>query len=392
MNDNTVAPSLANSVVSPVVSSLASPAGGRAIGQHSNGSHYPSIQPLPLSRDDLAKFDAIVDTRSPAEFALDHVPNAINCPVLTNEERIIVGTLHKQASPFEAKKVGAAMVARNIAKHIDEQFRDKPKHWKPLIYCWRGGARSGAATHIFRAIGWGAVQLQGGYKAWRAQVVSDLETMPNQFRYEVICGRTGSGKSRLLESLAAQGAQVLDLEKLAAHKGSVLGNLPNQPQPAQKMLDSRIWAELAQFDPTRPVFVEAESKKIGVLRVPDPLIRAMWQGRCHEMITPQLLRVALLHEEYAHLIADQTMLFFKLDCLAALHSREQIANWKSMAVNGQWHAFVKSMLDRHYDPAYDRSMFKNYAGVPDAKPIHITDISAHGFDTQARLLNQSLSD
>lgn len=345
--------------------------------------YRPNLQPLPLTWGDLAKFDAIIDTRSPAEFALDHLPGAINCPVLSNEERIMVGTLHKQASPFEAKKVGAAMVARNIALTIDTQFRDKPKQWKPLIYCWRGGSRSGAMTHIFRAIGWGAVQLEGGYKAWRAQVVQDLAAMPDQFTYDVICGRTGSGKSRLLEAMAEHGAQVLDLEKIAAHKGSVLGNLPDQPQPSQKMLDSLIWAQLSQFDPTRPIFVEAESKKIGVLRVPDPLIRAMWQGRCFEVITPQPLRVELLHEEYAHLIADHELLFFKLDCLAALHSKEQILQWKALAKNGQWHEFVASMLNGHYDPAYDRSMFKNYLNIKAAAAIHITDISLRGFSEQA---------
>ena len=352
-------------------------------------SDRPNIQPLPLSLADLAKFDAIIDVRSPAEFALDHLSGAINCPALTNEERIIVGTLHKQASPFEAKKVGAAMVARNIALHIDAQFRDKPKQWKPLIYCWRGGSRSGAMTHIFRAIGWGAVQLEGGYKAWRAQVVQDLETMPAQFTYNVICGRTGSGKSRLLEAMAEQGMQVLDLEKLAAHKGSVLGNLPDQPQPSQKMLDSLIWGQLSQFDTARPVFVEAESKKIGVLRVPAPLIQAMWRGRCFEVITPQPLRVELLHKEYAHLIADHQLLFFKLDCLAALHSKEQIENWKNLALAGRWHEFVASMLDHHYDPAYDRSMFKNYMNVGVALPIPINDISAQGFSEQARLIAES---
>lgn len=353
-------------------------------------SDRPNLQQLPLTWAELAQFDTIIDTRSPAEFALDHLPGAVNCPVLTNEERIIIGTLHKQVSPFEAKKVGAAMVARNIALNIDAQFRAKPKHWKPLIYCWRGGSRSGAMTHIFRAIGWGAVQLEGGYKAWRAQVLKDLETMPSKFTYNVICGRTGSGKSRLLEAMAEYGAQVLDLEKLAAHKGSVLGNLPDQPQPSQKMLDSLIWSQLSQFDRTQPVFVEAESKKIGVLRVPDPLIRAMWQGRCFEVITPQPLRVDLLHEEYAHLIDDRELLFFKLDCLAALHSKEQILTWKNLAHSGQWHAFVASMLNTHYDPAYDRSMFKNYLNIGTAAAVHVSDISNQGFSKQARLLiNQS---
>jgi tRNA 2-selenouridine synthase len=347
------------------------------------------VQPLPLSRDALAAFDCIIDTRSPGEFALDHLPGAINCPVLSNEERVTVGTLYKQTSAFDAKKVGAALVARNIATHIEQRFHDKPKNWKPLIYCWRGGTRSGAMTHILRSIGWPAVQLEGGYKAWRAQVVRDLDTLPTGFDYRVICGRTGSGKSRLLEALDAAGAQVLDLEKLAAHKGSVLGDLADEPQPSQKMFESGIWRALSTFDSSRPVFVEAESKKVGKLRVPQPLIEKMWQGQCIEVATPEPLRVALLREEYVHLITDQNLLFFKLDCLQHLHSNEQLTKWKSLAINARWDEFVGDMLVNHYDPAYDRSMFTNYVNARSAQVISLCGIRADDFSRLATGILQS---
>ena len=337
------------------------------------------IQVLPLTLDALGVFDSIIDVRSPAEFALDHVPGAVNHPVLSNAERIKVGTIYKQMSAFEAKKVGAAMVARNIGAHIDASFRDKPKGWKPLIYCWRGGARSGAMAHILRSIGWSALQLEGGYKSWRGQVIADLDSLPVRFRYHVICGRTGSGKSRLLEALAATGAQVLDLEKLAAHKGSVLGDLPGAPQPAQKLFESRIWLALSGFDPTRPVYVEAESKKVGNLRVPQPLIERMWVGTCFEVVTPESLRAQLLREEYVHLINNQDLLFYKLDCLKALHSRQQIDAWKQLAQTAQWDEFVENMLVNHYDPAYERSMFNNYVNARTAGTLATTDISASGF-------------
>lgn len=346
------------------------------------------VQTLPITFAALQKFDTVIDTRSPAEFTEDHLPGAINCPVLDNEQRIQIGTLYKQSSAFDAKKLGAGIVARNIANHIDTLFADKPKGWKPLIYCWRGGTRSGAMTHILRTIGWNALQLEGGYKAWRGQVRADLETLPVKFTYRVICGRTGSGKSRLLDALSAQGAQVLDLEKLAAHKGSVLGDLPDEAQPSQKMFDSRIWLDLSRFDCALPVYVEAESRKVGLLRVPEVLITTMHQGTCFEVITPAALRAKLLREEYAHLIANPDLLFFKLDCIKALHSAERITVWKTLATEGKWDEFVASMLEHHYDPAYSRSMFSNYRGANTAAPLEVGDISPVGFADVAGRLTQ----
>lgn len=340
---------------------------------------------LPLAAETWSSFDAILDVRSPAEFALDHVPGAQNFPVLSNEERILIGTRYKD-NPFEAKKRGAALVARNIAIHIEAAFADKPRSWKPLIYCWRGGARSGAMTHILRSVGWNAQQLAGGYKAWRAAMLAEMETLPNAFAYIVICGRTGSGKSRLLEALATAGAQVLDLEKLAAHKGSVLGNLPDEPQPAQKMFESRVWAALKTFDPSRPVYVEAESKKVGECRVPESLITQMWQGQCIEVVTSEPLRVKLLREEYAHLIANPALLFSKLDCLKTLHPLAQIEKWKALANAGDWDTFVADMLVHHYDPAYTRSMFRNYVHANHAGKLVVKGVGKTAFNALARTL------
>ena len=204
----------------------------------------------------LEDFDTIIDVRSPAEFLEDHIPDTQNCPVLDNQERIKVGTLYKQVSAFEARKVGAVLVARNIAKILENGFLEQAKNWRPLIYCWRGGQRSGALTHVMREVGWDAHQLAGGYKTWRRHVLSHLEVLPGQFDFRVISGATGSGKSRLLESLAAHGAQVLHLEHLAAHKGSVLGGLPGQSQPAQKGFDTVLFTALAKLSSDRPVYVE----------------------------------------------------------------------------------------------------------------------------------------
>ncbi len=347
------------------------------------------IESLPLTAAQLHAYSVIIDVRSPAEFALDHLPDAINLPVLSNDERIVVGTLYKQQGAFNAKKVGAALVARNVAAHLDTYFADKPKHFRALIYCWRGGARSGALTHILRNIGFDAKQLQGGYKAWRAQLVLDIDALAPQFRYQVVCGRTGSGKSRLLEALARRGAQVLDLEQLAAHKGSILGDLPDAPQPSQKGFESLVWAALNSFDVALPVFVEAESKKVGAVQVPHTLMDTMRNGACFEAITPQDARICLLREEYLHLIENHALLFSKLDCLVGLHSQAQIDEWKAFANAKNWDSFVESMLVKHYDPAYERSMFSNYVHANAAAPVAVGDISPAGFDACAQhLLSQ----
>jgi tRNA 2-selenouridine synthase len=337
-----------------------------------------------LTLAQLAKFDDIIDVRSPSEFREDHIPGAVNFPVLDDEERARVGTIYKQVSAFDAKKIGAALVARNIARHIEEHFADKPKGWRPLVYCWRGGSRSGAMTHILKQVGWNASQLGGGYKAYRGEVLRALDEFPGRFRYRVVCGPTGSGKSRLLVMLNALGAQVLDLEQLAAHRGSVLGNLPDAPQPPQKLFDSMLWARLQQFDPAQPVYVEAESKKIGNLRAPDALMNAMWQSPCLRLELAKEQRVALLKEEYGHFLADPALLNQKLDFLTGIYGKQQIAQWQAMSSRGEWDQLVLELLEKHYDPAYNRSTSQHYPHYSEAAALHPRGISDAGFREAAR--------
>jgi tRNA 2-selenouridine synthase len=320
-------------------------------------------------------FDEVIDVRSPAEFAEDHVPRAASYPVLDNEERARIGTLYKQVSPFESKKLGAALVARNIARHLESSFVGRGKGWRPLVYCWRGGKRSGAMTHVLREIGWQAAQLDGGYKAYRREVVAQLAAQPRAFRYLVLCGATGSAKSRLLEALGRQGAQVLDLERLAAHRGSVLGNLPDAPQPSQKAFETGVWDALRKLDPHRPVFVEAESKKIGQLQVPDVLLETMRVAECVRIEAPVAARVRFLIDEYRHFLADPAVLKAQLDCLLALHGREVIGRWQAAADRGEWEALVTDLLENHYDPAYRRSTHRNYARLDAAHVLRPRELS-----------------
>ena len=333
-----------------------------------------------------AHFDAIIDTRSPAEYAEDHIPGAISAPVLDNDERAEVGTLYKQVSPFDAKKRGAALVARNISFHVERLFIDKPKAWKPLVYCWRGGKRSGAMAHVLREIGWDAVTLEGGYRAYRRWVVEQLEVVPDPFQFRVIHGPTGSGKSRLLAALAKAGAQVLDLETLAAHRGSVLGDLPGLPQPSQKWFESQLLGALLSLDPAKPVFVEGESRKIGQVQVPTALIERMRASECVRLDTPTETRVTLLLDEYRHFTNDVKALEAQLDCLVALHGRSRIDEWKALAAAGAWREFVARLLVEHYDAAYQRSSERNFQRLAQAPRLRIAGSDEASFARAAETL------
>jgi tRNA 2-selenouridine synthase len=328
----------------------------------------------------LAEFDEVIDVRSPSEFALDHVPAAVNCPVLDDAERASVGTLYKQSSPFDAKKVGAALVSRNIARHIEERFRGRGRDWRPLVYCWRGGKRSGAMAHVLREIGWPAATLEGGYRGYRREVVRQLEDLPARLRFEVVCGATGSGKSRLLEALAARGAQVLDLEGIARHRGSVLGDLPGDPQPAQKMFDSQVWDRLRRFDPSRTVYVEAESRKIGQLQVPGALLERMRASPCIRIEAPVEARVRFLLDEYRHFLDRPAELKAKLACLRNLYGSEVIERWTAQADAGEWNALVTDLLVHHYDPAYRRSTPKNYPGSSRPRLVGLEALTPAAFE------------
>jgi tRNA 2-selenouridine synthase len=347
---------------------------------------YPAVLPFSEVLSQLDQFDAVIDVRSPSEFAEDHIPGAINCPVLDDEQRKHVGTLYKQVNAFEAKKVGAALVARNIGTHIEAQFLHNGRDWKPLIYCWRGGNRSGAMAHVLARIGWQAVQLDGGYKEFRRHVNTALTSLPHSFTYQVVCGTTGSGKSRLLQVLQSAGAQVLDLEQLAVHRGSILGHMPNMPQPSQKMFESALWSALRNFDPARPVFIESESKKVGNLRVPDALMDAMRGSACVSLSLALAERVALLMRDYGHFIADPAALNSRLDCLTQMHGRAKIAHWHELALSGQTTVLVEELLRDHYDPAYTRSIERNFTQFTQARQVTLSGIDDKDFQLAAQAL------
>ena len=319
---------------------------------------------------EIERFDCVIDVRTPLEFADDHIPGAINAPVLSNEERVLVGTMYKQVSPFEATKYGAALVARNIAHHLETLFADRPINWKPLIYCWRGGKRSGAMTAWFNMIGWKARQLQGGYKVYRNHVLEELESLPGRFDYRVLAGLTGSGKTRLLRALGECGAQVLDLEDLAQHRGSLLGSLPGQAQPSQKGFDTRLVQALERLDPARPVFVEAESKKIGQVQLPAALMRALGDAECIRVEARLEDRVDFLCEDYAALMDAPEQFKSLLSCLVDLHGRQTVFRWHELVDARAKAELFRELIERHYDPAYRRSSHGLYRRLPQARAFY----------------------
>lgn len=353
------------------------------------------LQTLPATAalERLADFDTVIDARTEDEYALDHLPGAINWPTLNNEERIVIGTMYKQVNAFEAKKRGAALAARNIAAHIEREVLDKPKNWKPLVYCWRGGNRSGSLATILSAIGFQVTLIEGGYKASRNALVESLPALVQRLRYKVLCGPTGSGKTRLLQALAAQGAQVLDLEGLASHRSSVLGLIPGQPQPSQKRFDTLVWEALHTYDPARVVYVESESKKVGNLRVPDALIDAMRASPCLDLQLPLEERVALLMEDYEFFLRDSEFFCERLRALTELRGKAVIDEWVGMVQAGRSDTVVRELLDKHYDPVYAASIRRNFVQYGQALPCPVASRSEAAMAALARdLIAQESAD
>lgn len=321
----------------------------------------------------LGEFGAVIDARSESEFAEDHLPGAVNWPSLDDAERHTIGTEYKQVSPFEARKRGAVLVARNIARHIEREVMGLDREWRPLVYCWRGGQRSGALATVLDQIGFSVSVLEGGYRSFRRAVIDEIETRPATLDLRVVCGRTGSGKSRLLQALAAQDAQVLDLEGLACHRGSVLGLMPGVQQPSQKAFETGLWRMLRGFDPARPVFTEGESRTIGRLRLPEPLLERIRAARVLHVEMPLEARVELLLADYAHFVHDVEAFCARLAALREVRGAATVERWQGLARAGELPAVVRELLVDHYDPIYQRSMRRNFAEFDRALTLELAD-------------------
>lgn len=347
---------------------------------------------MPVTLDTLRDltnlpFDEIIDVRSPSEFAEDHIPGAVSLPVLSDAERAKVGTIYTQVDPFQARKIGAALVSRNAARHLEGPLSDRPGGWRPLVYCWRGGQRSGSFTVILKQIGWRADTLDGGYRSYRRQVARLLHDDPLPWRPILIDGNTGTGKTRILNHLAQEGAQTVDLEALAAHRGSLFGGLAG-PQPAQKLFESRLAGALLPLDPTRPVYMEAEGNKIGRLLIPGSLWKAMIAAPRVTVSAPLFDRATHLIESYEDLTTDPKALWSIIDQLRPYHAADLIAQWQSLAQQGDYRSLCAGLMQAHYDPRYAKSAARKAAALaqydlPDLSETTMRDMArriadAHG--------------
>jgi tRNA 2-selenouridine synthase len=314
-----------------------------------------------LDRADLASlagFDAVIDVRSPGEFAQDHAPGAVNLPVLSDAERAEVGTIYVQEDRFKARRVGAAYVAANVAHHLQTALADRPGGFRPLLYCWRGGMRSNAMAMILSQVGWRTTVLAGGYMTWRRHVTARLYDGELPFRLIALDGYTGCGKTEVLARLAALGVQTVDLEGLAAHRGSLLGAFEGQPQPSQKMFESRLLQVLDRLDPARPVVIEAESSKVGERMVPPALWQAMAAAPRIELVASPQARARYLVRAYRDIIENRTALDEALRRLPTPPGRKRLAAWAELADAGAFEALALALMELHYDPAYRRSSRK----------------------------------
>jgi len=338
---------------------------------------------------DLGEFTEIIDVRSPSEFAEDHLPGAINLPVLSDKQRVEVGTLYNE-KPFEARRLGAAMISENIAGHLQTHLAGKDKSYTPLTYCWRGGMRSNALAHVLRSIGWRARLLRGGYKAFRKFVTEDSERILADplIKLVVLAGKTGVAKTHLLHKLREHGAQILDLENLANHKGSVLGLGPGASQPSQKAFESRLWHELSQLDPALPVFIEAESNRIGSLHCPPCLWKKLSESEVISVRMPLARRASFLLQDYPHFTGNPDHLKSLLSRLIKLRGHDQIKAWDELIDSEKWQDFVESVLRDHYDLAYRAAGEEKSNYKAPSQHLELDDFTAADLDRAAHRLIQ----
>lgn len=349
---------------------------------------HPLTSVAALIDPPLAGFDALIDVRSPSEYAEDHMPGAINLPALDDAERARVGTVYVQQSPFLARRIGAALVARNVARHLETALADCGPRWRPLVYCWRGGQRSASVATILRAVGWRAEVVEGGWRSWRRCVVESLDG-PFPAPVVLLDGNTGTAKTALLDRLALRGVQVIDLEGMARHRGSIFGARAGG-QPMQKGFDTALAVAIARLDPSRPVVVEAESARIGALRLPKGLWAAMRAAPRLVVSAPLDARADYLCRAYADIVVDGPALAAAIEGLRPFHPREVIESWLDRARRGEMAGLAADLMARHYDPAYLRARTRQGLAA-DVGHFHAETLDDAGLDTLAGRLQPAVS-
>ena len=289
------------------------------------------------------KFDYILDARSPLEFEESHIPGAINFFVLNNKEREEVGSIYKNISKTKAKKIALPYILKNISKHIPNH--DIPAGSKVLVYCARGGKRSSALQTILSELDIMIYKLNNGYKAYRQWVINYLSTFPHN-KFIVLGGNSGCGKSELIEQLPCS----IDLEKLANHYGSVFGD--KGKQPSQKQFENNLSSSLMSLNPNTPIFIEAESRRIGKIYLPNTLYQKMQNGLNIEITSPIEDRVNRILGYYG----DITHKNFQenLDKIKKFISNKIYNQLQILYSNGDLKKVAKILLQEYYDKVYKK--------------------------------------
>lgn len=304
--------------------------------------------PIQTFLDALHAYDLIIDARSPREFSESHIPTAQNFYALNDEEHAQVGTTYKQVSPFDARVQGASFVCLNAARHIRDIYPAYTPNSKIAIYCARGGMRSSSLGTILSSIGYPIDRVVGGYKSYRAFVLDYLDNLP-PFHFITLAGNTGCGKSDLLNALE----NVVDLEKMANHYGSVFGDVGGD-QPSQKAFQNRLVHALLALHSGTSAFIEAESKRIGKLTLPNTLYRQMEAGFRVEITAPLEQRVERIRSLYDRM--DGAFFKERMERISPYISREDKTSAVAAFENGELSEVAEILLTRYYDHVYKTTL------------------------------------
>ena len=351
----------------------------------------PSLLPNPLELEvlEFGAYALVIDARSPHEYEEDHLPGAINLPVVDDAEFAEVGITHK-TDKHGAYLIGVGYSLRNMAEHIKPLIAKYGKQDRMLVYCFRGGKRSKLWADNLRTIGFEVDVLRGGWKNYRRWVRLSLETLPRHFEFRVLSGATGCGKTRLLHALQGVGEQVLDLEAIASHRGSLIGALPGQRQPTQKYFDTMLLDAMRKFDPELPVWLEAESKKIGNLQLPDALHEAMHRTTPIRLSAPMHERIRLWREDYPHFVDDPKGMVEMLSPLKPLIGGEELTSWRQLAADDRVDELFERVMTRHYDPCYQRTTARSYVNATDAPVVELPSLAPDELALAAARLSEQL--
>lgn len=301
----------------------------------------------------LKKLLRVVDVRSPAEFADGHIPGAVNIPIFNDDERAIVGTIYKKNGRLQAIEKGLEIVGPKMVQFVQEAVK-LAISGKLLVHCWRGGMRSESMAWLFERVGIECFILKGGYKSYRNYLLEKVGNIPELI---VIEGHTGSGKTEILQQLKGLGEQIIDLEGLAHHRGSVFGGIDQEPQPTTQQFQNNLLDEVLGFDLSKRVWIEGESLSVGRVFLPDPLWKRMNEAKCIEILVPLSERVKRLVRDYG-ILTDELM----INAISSLGKRLGDEGMKEI-LNGYLEKDLEGVAEKllvYYDQTYQfsRNKFK----------------------------------